>query len=172
MARPLITPGTRGLATPGAVGQTRGGGLARRTAPGRDPRAGTASQRGPGTAGPGTAGPGRRWVILAGAVVLLRAGRRAILGAAACTTALFVLAAVTVAAYAGSSLPAAGFGSAFNFAEPAVLTQNWAQASVLLATAVTLGLLAAWTGFALAARRWRAAVPIFGACVAAVSLAR
>jgi hypothetical protein len=62
------------------------------------------------------------------------------------------------------------FGSAFNFAEPAVLTQNWTQASVLLATAVTLGLLAAWIGLALAARRWRAVVPVFGACVAAVSL--
>ena len=49
---------------------------------------------------------------------------------------------MTVAIYAGTSLPTAGFGSAFNFAEPAVLTQNWTQASVLLATAVTLGLLA------------------------------
>ena len=77
---------------------------------------------------------------------------------------------MTVASYAGSSLPTSGFGSAFNFAEPAVLTQNWTQASVLLATAVTLGLLAAWIGLALATRRWRAAVPVFGACVAAVSL--
>ncbi len=51
-----------------------------------------------------------------------------------------------------------------------MLTQNWTQASVLLATAVTLGLLAAWIGLALATRRWRAAVPVFGACVAAVSL--
>ena len=108
--------------------------------------------------------------FLAGAVVLLRAGRRPILGGAACVTALFVLAAVTVAIYAGSSLPTAGFGSAFNFAEPAVLTHNWTQASVLLATAVTLGLLAVWIGFAAATRRWRAAVPVFGACVAAVSL--
>ena len=108
--------------------------------------------------------------FLAGAVVLLRASRRLILGGAACVTALFVLTAVTVASYAGSSLPTSGFGSAFNFAEPAVLTQNWTQASVLLATAVTLGLLAAWIGLALATRRWRAAVPVFGACVAAVSL--
>ena len=108
--------------------------------------------------------------FLAGAVVLLRASRRLILGGAACVTALFVLSAVTVASYAGSSLPTSGFGSAFNFAEPAVLTQNWTQASVLLATAVTLGLLAAWIGLALATRRWRAAVPVFGACVAAVSL--
>jgi hypothetical protein len=108
--------------------------------------------------------------FLAGGVVLLRAGLRPILGCVAGTAGLFVLAAVTVAIYAGASLPTSGFGSAFNFAEPAVLTQNWTQASVLLATAVTLGLLAAWTGFALAGRRWRAVVPLFGVCVAAVSL--
>ena len=98
--------------------------------------------------------------FLAGAVVLLRAGLRPILACAACVTALFVLAAVTVAIYAGSSLPTVAFGSAFNFAEPAVLTQNWTQASVLLATTVALGLLAAWITLALAARRWRA-VPGF-----------
>jgi len=108
--------------------------------------------------------------FLAGAVVLLRAGRRTILGCFVCTTAVFVVAAVTVAIYAGPSLPTSGFGSAFNFAEPAVLTQNWTQASVLLATAVTLGLLACWVALAFAMRRWRAAVPVFGACVAAVSL--
>ena len=108
--------------------------------------------------------------FLAGAVVLLRAGLRPILACAACVTALFVLAAVTVAIYAGSSLPTVAFGSAFNFAEPAVLTQNWTQASVLLATAVALGLLAAWITLALAARRWRAVVPVFGARLAAVSL--
>ena len=108
--------------------------------------------------------------FLAGAVVLLRAGGRRILGGAACVTALFVLAAVTVAIYAGSSLPTAGFAAAFNFAEPAVLTHNWTQASVLLATAVTLGLLACWVALAFAVRRWRAVVPVFGACVAAVSL--
>ena len=108
--------------------------------------------------------------FLAGAVVLLRAGRRTILGCFVCTTAVFVVAAVTVAIYAGPSLPTSGFGAAFNFAEPAVLTQNWTQASVLLATAVTLGLLACWVALAFAIRRWRAAVPVFGACVAAVSL--
>ncbi|MGO8891515.1 MAG: hypothetical protein ACLQB1_17725 [Streptosporangiaceae bacterium] len=108
--------------------------------------------------------------FLVGAVVLLRAGSRPILGCAFGTVVSFVVAAVTVAIYAGSSLPTSGFGSAFNFAEPAVLTQNWTQASVLLATAVTLGLLACWVAFALAARRWRAVIPVFGACVAAVSL--
>jgi hypothetical protein len=59
-----------------------------------------------------------------------------------------------------------------------VLTLNWTRANVLLATAVTLGLLAAWIGFAVAVRRWRAsgawtglgAYLAFGGCVAAVSL--
>jgi hypothetical protein len=108
--------------------------------------------------------------FLIGAAVLLRARLRQIAACAACAAALFLLAAVTVDIYAGSSITTSGFGSGFNFAEPAVLTQNWTQASVLLATAVTLGLLAAWIGFTLAARRWRAVVPVFGACVAAVSL--
>ncbi len=122
--------------------------------------------------------------FLAGAVLLLRAGLRPILACAACIAALFVLAAVTVVVYAGASVPTAGFGAGFNFAEPAVLTLNWTQANVLLATAVTLGLLAVWIGFAAAARRLRSsgaylgsgaylafgASVAFGACVAAVSL--
>ncbi len=86
--------------------------------------------------------------FLAGGVLLLRAGLRPILACAAGVTALFALAAVTVTVYAGTSVPTAGFGPAFNFAEPAVLTRNWTQANVLLATAVTLGLLAVWIGFA------------------------
>jgi hypothetical protein len=126
--------------------------------------------------------------FLVGAVVLLRAGMRAILGCAACAAGLFGLAAVTVIIYAGSSLPTSGFGAGFNFAEPAVLTQNWTQASVLLATAVTLGLLGVWLGFAAAMRRSlvasrgiavasrgiavasRGVAVAFGVCVAAVSL--
>ncbi len=108
--------------------------------------------------------------FLAGAVVLLRAGLRPVLACLACTTAVLVVAAVTVAVYAGPSLPTSGFGSSFNFAEPAVLTRNWNQASVLLATAVTLALLACWVAMALAARRWRAVLPVLGGCVAAVSL--
>jgi hypothetical protein len=120
--------------------------------------------------------------FLVGAVLLLRAGLRPILACAACAAALFVLAAVTVAVYAGTSVPTAWFGSAFNFAEPAVLTLNWTQANVPLATAVTLGLLAVWIGFAAAVRRWRPGGPAVGAyrafvaslafcvCVAAVSL--
>jgi hypothetical protein len=85
---------------------------------------------------------------------------------------------VTVAVYAGSSVPTAGFGAGFNFAEPAVLTLNWTQANVPLATAVTLGLLAVWIGFAAAVRRWRVSGGALGlgarlafwGCVAAVNL--
>jgi hypothetical protein len=108
--------------------------------------------------------------FLAGAVVLLRVRFRLVLACAAGAAALFALAAVTVAVYAGSSLPTAGFGSAFNFAEPAVLTLNWTQASVPRATAVTVGLLAVWIAVAFAARRWRAAGPLLAGGVAAVSL--
>ena len=94
--------------------------------------------------------------FLVGAVVLLRARARTILGCAVGAAALTVLAAVVVAVYAGSSLPAAGFGYAFNFAELAVLTHDWISTSVWVATAVTLGLLATWVLVALAARRWHA----------------
>ena len=46
----------------------------------------------------------------------------------------FLLAAVTVAVYIGTTLPTYGFGAGFNFAEPAVVTQNWTNASVALGT--------------------------------------
>jgi Dolichyl-phosphate-mannose-protein mannosyltransferase len=95
-------------------------------------------------------------LFLVGAAVLVRAGARTILGCAVGAAALTVLAAVVVAVYAGSSLPTAEFSFAFNFAEPAVLTQDWTSASVWLATAVTLGLLGTWVLVALAARRWHA----------------
>jgi hypothetical protein len=91
--------------------------------------------------------------FLVGAVILVRARPRRILGYAAATTGLFVVAAVTVATYAGHSLPVSWFGNAFNFTEPAVLAGNWTQVSVLAATAVTLGLLGCWVLLALAARR-------------------
>jgi hypothetical protein len=94
--------------------------------------------------------------FLVGAVVLLRARSRTILGCAAGAAALTVLAAVVVAGYAGSSLPTSTFAQAFNFAEPAVLTQDWISANVWVATAVTLGLLALGVLVALAARRWHA----------------
>jgi len=114
--------------------------------------------------------------FLVGAVMLLRARMRDILVCAAVSTGLFLLAAVTVAVYIGTSVPTNGFGAAFNFAEPAVLTMNWTRASVPLATAVTFVMLAVWIGFAALLRRWRAGVPFaalsaaFGVCVAAVNL--
>jgi hypothetical protein len=92
--------------------------------------------------------------FMVGMVVLLRARARTILACAAGAAALTVLAAVIVAVYAGSSLPTATFTHSFNFAEPAVLTQDWNSANVWVATAVTLGLLAIWVLVALAARRW------------------
>ncbi len=113
--------------------------------------------------------------FLVGAAMLLRARMRDILVCAAISTGLFVLAAVTVAVYIGT-VPTVGFGAGFNFAEPAVVTQNWTQASVPLATAVTLVMLAVWIGFAFVLRRlrpgvWLTAVSAaFGVCVAAVSL--
>jgi hypothetical protein len=129
--------------------------------------------------------------FLVGVMVLTRASIRFIVGCAACVTGFTLMAAVTVAAYAGAQLPEQGFGAAFNFGEPAVLAHNWNQASVVVATAVALGLMLVWVGFALVLRRlalgqliprrlhrgrlvvrkWRAVVTAcFGACVAAVSL--
>jgi hypothetical protein len=106
--------------------------------------------------------------FLTGAVVLLRASPRLIVTCAALVVAPTLLAAVAVAAYAGTSVPTAGFGAAFAFAEPAVLTQDWTQASVALATAVALGLLAAWVAFVLKAGRWR---PVVLAGLGVLSLA-
>ena len=108
--------------------------------------------------------------------MLLRARMRDILACGAVATGLFLLATVTVAVYIGIAVPTSGFGAAFNFAEPAVLTMNWTQASVPLATAVTLVTLAVWIGLAGLLRRWHAGVPFaalaaaFGVGVAAVSL--
>jgi hypothetical protein len=113
--------------------------------------------------------------FIVGAAVLLRASTKRILTYAACVTGLTVLTAVTVAVYAGTSLPLAGFGYAFNFAEPAVLTQNWNHASVLVATAVALGLLALWVVAVLIVRRGRGVMlagglAATGLAAAAVSL--
>lgn len=107
--------------------------------------------------------------FLVGAVVLLQAAARPILASAACVAGLTVLAAVTVAVYAGASLPT-GFGKRFNFGEPAVLTQDWSQANVLAATAVALAMLFSWVVFALLARHVRVLACLLGAAVAAVSL--
>ena len=107
--------------------------------------------------------------FLVGAVVLLRAAARPILGFAACVAGLTMMAAATVAVYAGTSLPT-GRGRTFNFGVPAVLTQDWSQASVLAATAAALALLLLWILLALLARRVRILACVLGAAVAVVSL--
>ncbi|MGH3259939.1 MAG: hypothetical protein ACRDOU_31830, partial [Streptosporangiaceae bacterium] len=94
--------------------------------------------------------------FLVGVVVLLRAPRRDILRAFVGVAVSTAVAAVVVAVYAGTSLPTSGFGYGFNFAEPAVLTQNWNQANVALATGVALGLLGVVILGVLAARHWGA----------------
>jgi hypothetical protein len=107
--------------------------------------------------------------FLVGAVVLLRATARTILACAACVAALTIVAAVTVAVYAGTSLPT-GRGKRFNFGEVAVLTQDWSHANVLIATAAALALLLLWVVSALLARRARVLAWFSGAAVAATSL--
>ena len=106
--------------------------------------------------------------FLVGAAVLLRAAPRQVLIGAACVVPPTLLAAIVVSAYAGSSVPTSGFGAAFVFAEPAVLTQNWTQASVLLATAVVFVLLACVVAVSRFGGRWRAGVLCAG--LGAVSL--
>jgi hypothetical protein len=100
--------------------------------------------------------------FLSGAAFLLRADWRRILIYAACVVPPTLVAGVAVAAYAGASVPTSGFGGGFSFAEPAVLTQGWTRASVPLATAAGLLLLAVWVAVVLAADRrargWRAVV--------------
>ena len=107
--------------------------------------------------------------FLVGAVVLLRAATRTILVFTGWTAGLTILTAVTVAVYAGTSLPTER-GRRFEFGEPAVLTQDWRHASVLIATAAALGLLLLWVVFALLARSVPVLARVLGAVVAAVSL--
>jgi len=107
--------------------------------------------------------------FLVGAVVLLRAATRPMLALAACVAGLTMVAALTVAVYAGTSLPT-GPGRTFNDGMPAVLTQDWSQASVLVATAAALALLLLWVVFALLARRMRVLTCVLGAAAAALSL--
>jgi len=80
--------------------------------------------------------------FLVGAAVLLRSAPRWLVIYAACVVPPTLLAAIVVLAYAGGSVPTSGFGAAFVFGEPAVLTQDWTTAGVLLATVVAFGLLA------------------------------
>jgi hypothetical protein len=106
--------------------------------------------------------------FLVGGAVLLRAAPRQVLIGAACVVPPTLLAAIVVSVYAGSSVPTSGFGAAFVFAEPAVLTQNWTQASVLLATAVVFVLLACVVAVSRFGGRWRGGVLCAG--LGAVSL--
>ncbi len=94
--------------------------------------------------------------FVVGAVVLLRAGRRRILACSALVVLPAMVAGIVVDAYAGTSVPTNGFSAAFNFAEPAVLTQNWNSANVALATVVALGLLAVWVAVVIVVPRYRA----------------
>ena len=107
--------------------------------------------------------------FLVGAAVLLQVATRPILVFAACVAGLTAVAALTVAVYAGTSLPT-GRGKRFNFGGPAVLTQNWHHASVLVATAVALGLLLLWVYLAILARYLPVLTWVGGAVVAALSL--
>ena len=106
--------------------------------------------------------------FLVGAAVLLRAAPRQVLIGAACLVPPTLLATIVVSVYAGSSVPTSGFGAGFVFAEPAVLTQNWTHASVLLATAVAFVLLACAVAVSRSGGRWRAGVLCAG--LGAVSL--
>jgi hypothetical protein len=107
--------------------------------------------------------------FLVGAAVLLQVPTRPILVFTACVAGLAAVTAMTVAVYAGTSLPT-GRGRRFNFGGPAVLTQNWHHASVLVATAVALGLLLLWAYFAILARYLPVLAWVAGAAVAALSL--
>jgi hypothetical protein len=79
--------------------------------------------------------------------------------------------AVIVDAYsgAGRTVPTAGFGAAFNFGEPAVLTQNWTAANIFLATGVAIVLLGVWVAISMLPRH-RIAIAGLVAGLAAVSL--
>lgn len=109
--------------------------------------------------------------FLVGCAVLMRASRRVILTYALCVVPPTLILAVIVDHYTGpgSSVPTAGFGAAFNFGEPAVLTQNWTAANIFLATGVAIALLAVWVAVAMLGRR-RIAVACLVTGIAAVSL--
>jgi hypothetical protein len=108
--------------------------------------------------------------FLAGAVVLVRAPRRLVVLCAAAVVPVTLVTAVAVVAYAGSSVPTAGFGAAFAFAEPAVLTQDWTSANVFLATAVAMALLGLWVGVSVLRFRWRVGMPGRGVLLAGLGV--
>lgn len=110
--------------------------------------------------------------FVVGAVVLLRAGRRQILACSVLVVLPAMVAGIVVDAYAGTSVPTNGFSAAFNFAEPAVLTQNWISANVELATVVALGLLAVWVAIVIVVPRYRAIVLVGLAAVSVAATAQ
>ncbi|HWG14730.1 MAG TPA: hypothetical protein VG268_15785 [Streptosporangiaceae bacterium] len=113
--------------------------------------------------------------FIAGLVVLVRVRARWLAGYAVVSAALSAGLALVVIHYAGAYQHVRGF-SAFNWAEPVVLTRAVDTLSVRRATAVAIGLLALWVALALLTRwlarrlsgrwpsrwwspgRWRAAV--------------
>jgi len=92
--------------------------------------------------------------FLVGCAVLLRASPRRLVVWGAWLVPPTLVAAIVVFAYAGGPLPEAGFGGAFVFGELAVLTQNWTQASVWVATGAAFVLLGAAIGVVVLASRW------------------
>jgi hypothetical protein len=96
--------------------------------------------------------------FVVGAVVLLRAGRRQVVASAVLAAPVAVVAGIVVDAYAGTSVPTSGFSAAFNFAEPAVLTQDWVSANVALATLAAVCLLGLWVAVVVVLPRRRAVV--------------
>jgi len=93
--------------------------------------------------------------FIAGLVVLLRARGRWLIGYAVTAAVLSAGLGEGVSRYAGAYQHVAGF-SAFNWAEPVLLTHAGDILSVRRATAVAIGLLFLWTGLALLIR-WLAA---------------
>jgi hypothetical protein len=91
--------------------------------------------------------------FLVGLAVLLRCPPRRLVVYTAGVVTATLLTAIVVFAYAGGSVPTSGFGAAFVLAEPAVLTQDWTAADVLLATVAGLGLLVVSVGVVLVAAR-------------------
>jgi hypothetical protein len=95
-----------------------------------------------------------------------------LIACALCVVPPTLLLAVIVDWYTGHThaIPITGFGMAFNFAEPAILTDNWKSANIFLATAVALVLLAVWVAVMTLGIRRRLAVGGLIVGLAAVSL--
>jgi hypothetical protein len=70
--------------------------------------------------------------FIAGCALVLQADRRTVLRCAIPVVPVLLLTGAVVDAYAGSSVTTAGFTGGFTFGEPAVLTQSWTSANVML----------------------------------------